>query len=378
MDLYEKLGVDTIINASDTYTRIGGSRMNPRTLDAMRQAAGKFVVLDELSSAICKRIAQRTGNEAAFISSGAGACVVLLSCACMTQGDPERERELPDASRCPKNEIVVFASQRDCPILPYWHLTELSGAHLIAVADSVEAMEEALTEKTAAVFFFAGTVYEWSTPPLPQVIEAAHRHGVPVIVDAAAQLPPKSLLWHYTLELGADAAVFSGGKFMCGPQTTGLAVGKQELLGRCKALASPNVRIGRPYKVGKEEYAGLYRACMDFLDQDEEERAQELERTLQRIRQSLLPSPRYHSWIELQGRLGQAIPMLYLQFDDGTTGQQTYDYLYAAPDRIDVGKFSAGDPTGHPCRVFVNAINLHEEDVEVLIRKLNSWIRESH
>lgn len=374
MDLYEELGLEIVINASDTYTRIGGSRMRKRTLDAMQQAAEHFVDLDELSTKICAQIALKTQNEAAFISSGAGACVVLLACACMTQGNPELEKKLPDTSQCPKNEIVVFSSQKECAILPYWHLIELSGAHLVVVEDCIEALEAAIGDKTAGVFFFAGTVYEWSTPPIQQVIDVTHSHGVPVIVDAAAQLPPKELLWRYTVEMGADAAVFSGGKFMCGPQTTGLAVGRAKLLGRCKALASPNVRIGRPYKVGKEEYAGLYRACMDFLEMDETKCFDELYHILLSIQQALIPSPRYHSWIEKQGRLGQAIPVLYLQFDDGTTGQQTYDYLYASPCRIDIGKFSDSDPTGDPCRIFVNAINLHNEEIPILIQKLNFWI----
>lgn len=73
MNIYDELNVDRIINASDTYTRIGGSRMSRRTLETMQEAAESFVDIGELSDAICKRIAERTGNETAFISSGAGA-----------------------------------------------------------------------------------------------------------------------------------------------------------------------------------------------------------------------------------------------------------------------------------------------------------------
>lgn len=374
MNIYDELNLEKIINASDTYTRLGGSRMSRRTLDAMQEAAESFVDIGELSDAILSRIAKRTGNETAFISSGAGACVVLTACACMTMGNEELAYQLPDASACPRNEIIVFASQKDCAILPYWHLIELSGATLVPTADTIEALRQAITPRTAAVYFFTGTVYEWTTPDLPQVIEAAHACGIPVIVDAAAQLPPKSLMSYYTVDLKADAAIFSGGKFINGPQTTGLVLGRRSILDHCKAIASPNVRIGRPYKVGKEEYAGLYRACMDFLDSDEEAGYAKLMGILESIRASLADVPGYYSYLEESGRLGQQIPMLYLQFTDGTTGKDCYDFLYSAPDRIDIGTFHPGDPTGDPCRVFINAINLREPDLPVLIAKMNLFL----
>ena len=374
MNIYDELNVDRIINASDTYTRIGGSRMSRRTLETMQEAAESFVDIGELSDAICKRIAERTGNETAFISSGAGACVVLTASACMTRGNEELMYQLPDASACPKNEIIVFASQKNCPILPYWHLTELSGASLIPVADSMKSLQEAISPKTAAVFLFTGTVYEWTTPDLRDVIKTAHEAGVPVIVDAAAQLPPKSLMSWYTVDLKADAVIFSGGKFINGPQTTGIVLGRHEILDHCRAMASPNVRIGRPYKVGKEEYAAFYRACMDFLDLNEEAKYQELKAVLEHIKASLSEVPGYHSYIEETGRLGQQIPMLYLQFTDVTTGKECYDFLYSAPERIDIGTFNPKDPTGDPCRIFINAINLREPDLPILLQKLNRFL----
>ena len=374
MNIYDELHLETIINASDTYTWLGGSRMSSRTLEAMQQAAESFVDIGELSDTICRTIATRTGNEAAFISSGSAACVVLTASACMTRGDEKLAYQLPDASLCPHNEIIVFNSQKNCPILPYWHLTELSGAKLIPVEDSVSSLSSAITEKTAAIFFFTGTVYEWTTPELADVISTARQYHVPVIVDAAAQLPSKSLMSYYTVDLGADAVIFSGGKFINGPQTTGIVLGKNEILKHCKALASPNVRIGRPYKVGKEEYAAFYRACMDFLDSDEKQVYQNLLSILTQIQDALAPSPRYHSYIEPKGRLGQDIPMLYLQFTDGTTGKECYDFMFASPDKIDIGKFNPLDPTGDPCRIFINAINLRDHELPVLIKKLNQLI----
>lgn len=375
MNVYDELHVETIINASDTYTWLGGSRMSSRTLEAMQQAAESFVDIRELSDTICRRIAERTNNETAFISSGSAACVVLIACACMTRGDQDLAYQLPDASQCPRNEIIVFASQKNCPILPYWHLTELSGAKLVPVEDNLTSLADAISEKTAAIFFFTGTVYEWTTPELTDVIAVAKERNVPIIVDAAAQLPSKSLMSYYTVDLGADAVIFSGGKFINGPQTTGIVLGRNEILKHCKELASPNVRIGRPYKVGKEEYAAFYRACMDFLDSDEEQTYQNLLSILTRIQDSLVPSPRYHSYIEQQGRLGQKIPMLYLQFTDGTTGKDCSDFMFASPNKIDIGTFNPLDPTGDPCRIFINAINLREHELPILIQKLNQLIQ---
>lgn len=376
MNIYEELKLDTIINASDTYTRLGGSRMSHRTLEAMREAGESFVDITEMSNAICRAIASRTDNETAFISSGAGACVVLAASSCITEGKKELADMLPDAGSCKRNEIIIFSSQKECVILPYWRLISLSGATLIPVADDLGTLKAAITPRTAAIFFFAGTVYEWTTPTLSQIIPIAHEKQIPVIVDAAAQLPSKKLMSYYTVSLGADAVIFSGGKFINGPQTTGIILGSHKVIDPCSYLASPNVHIGRPYKVGKEEYAGLYRACMDFLDSDEAACFRRLKTVLEKIRASLIPTSGYQSHIEDCGRLGQQIPMLYLDFTDGRTGQECYDFMYASPDRVDVGTFVDGDPTGDCHRIFINAINLREPDIPVLIRKLNLWLQE--
>ena len=79
---------------------------------------------------------------------------------------------------------------------------------------------------------------------------------------AACSVPPRKNLWHYTRDLGADAFITSGGKAIHGPQSTGLVLGKSWMIEACKFHASPNLRIGRGMKVGKEEFAGIYTAEM--------------------------------------------------------------------------------------------------------------------
>ena len=98
-------------------------------------------------------------------------------------------------------------------------------------------------------------------------IAIAHRHGVPLVVDAAAQLPPVENLWRFT-GMGADLALFSGGKGLCGPQSSGLVLGRQDLIDAIAFNANPRMAIGRPMKVGKEEIAGLLAAVKRYLALD--------------------------------------------------------------------------------------------------------------
>jgi L-seryl-tRNA(Ser) seleniumtransferase len=91
---------------------------------------------------------------------------------------------------------------------------------------------------------------------------------VPLIVDAAAQLPPVENLWRFT-QMGVDLALFSGGKGLCGPQSSGLIVGRRDLIEACAFNACPRGFIGRPMKVGKEEIVGLMAAVRWYLDLDQ-------------------------------------------------------------------------------------------------------------
>src|SRR5207302_2135557 len=130
-------------------------------------------------------------------------------------------------------------------------------------------LEAAITPRTACVLYFAGAHYATGALPLADVVAVAHEHNVPVLVDAAAQIPPIANLWHFTRELGADIAIFSGGKGLRGPQSSGLVLGRREIVEACRANGSPNHSVGRPMKVGKEELLGLLAAVEWSLAQDE-------------------------------------------------------------------------------------------------------------
>jgi uncharacterized pyridoxal phosphate-dependent enzyme len=265
---YEALGIRRVINASATLTRLGGSRMPAPVVEAMAAGAGAFVDLVELHRRVGARIAELTGNEACYISSGAAAGVALATAACIAGDEPAAVAGFPQlAGR--RNEVVVQRCQRN----GYDYAIRQTGAHLVEIglagAPQRAELEAAITPQTAAVAYFAGAYFERDALPLPEVIEVARARGVPVIVDAAAQIPSVANLWRLTRELGADIAIFSGGKGLRGPQSSGLVLGRADLIAACHANGSPNSAIGRPMKVGKEELLGILAAVEWSLAQDE-------------------------------------------------------------------------------------------------------------
>jgi len=249
---YEELGIRPVINAAATLTALGGSRLAPPVAAAMAEAGRNLIDLPALQTAVGRRLADLTGNEAGHVSSGAWAGIVQCVAACLVGADPERARALPSLDGLDRTEVVVFPSQRK----GYEEAIRVTGARIT----------DRVGPRTACVLWFAGARFSEGAPSLEEVVRDA---GVPVIVDAAAQIPPISSLWHYTKELGADAVIFSGGKGLRGPQSTGMVLGRQEIIAGCRANSSPNYGVGRGMKVGKEELMGLLAAVEWSLARDE-------------------------------------------------------------------------------------------------------------
>ena len=292
MNIYERRGVRTLINAKGTATRLSGGIMRPEVTAAMAEAARHCVDMAELQAHASQVIAAVTGADAGYVASGAAACLTLATAACVTGLEPGRMARLPDTTGM-KNEVVVVRSQRNF----YDHAVRAAGVRLVEVGlpdryagagvRDAEAWEiaDAITDRTAAVFYVADAA---ARPPLAEVVKVAHAAGVPVIVDAAAQLPPQSNLRRF-IELGVDLVAFSGGKALNGPQGTGILAGRRDLVmaaalqhldldiiwrqwsppptlidkGRLKG--APPHGIGRPCKVGKEQVIGLLTALELFV-----------------------------------------------------------------------------------------------------------------
>ena len=268
MDIFEELGIQRYINAQDTFTKYGASCMSEASLRAMYEISRSWVDLDEVQRKAGDAVAKLTHNEAAYLTNGAAGGLMVCAASALALDSEEAFEALPDTgARC---EIVVQRAQHNS----YDSCLRTAGAKLVWTGSETKAPGEeefasAITERTAAVAYF---IYHGraASLPLETVVRIAHAKGVPVIVDAAAQNPPAENLWKYTVEVGADMAIFSGGKTLRGPQDSGLVVGKREWIERCRRWGPPRDGVCRGCKTSREAMAGLYVAVRDYLAQDEE------------------------------------------------------------------------------------------------------------
>jgi L-seryl-tRNA(Ser) seleniumtransferase len=285
-----------VINAAGTVTRLSGVRMHPAVLDAMRDAAGACVDMMALQAGACRVIARATGAEAGIVTSGASAALLLGTAACLAGLDAARMNRLPEVADG-RNEIIVVRSQRNM----YDRALTVAGGRIVEVgiADRYSGpgvrdaapweIEAAITPRTAAVCYLA---QPQSRPALAEVAAVAHAHSLPVLVDAAAQLPPADNLRRFLAE-GADLVAFSGGKAIGGPQSSGILAGRGDLVSsalmqmldldlfpdtwtppdefaRLRQLRGlPLHGVGRSCKVGKEEIVGLLVALERFVATDD-------------------------------------------------------------------------------------------------------------
>ncbi len=264
--IYERFGVTPIINARGTHTALGGSLIAPEVLDAMREAASSFIVLDELQDKASELIRRATGAEAGFITGGAAAALLVGTAACIAGENRGFIDRLPDTSGM-RNEVIIFRAHRN----GYDHSIRASGARIVEVGYGHSSLtfhfEAAFTERTAMVAYLKSPWASRGALSLHETCEIAHRNNVPVLVDAAAMLPPAGNLTRF-IEEGADLVAFSGGKAINGPQSSGILAGRADLIRAARMNSSPNHSIGRTGKAAKEDIVGLMVALDRYLQRD--------------------------------------------------------------------------------------------------------------
>jgi len=292
MNVYRKLGLEPIINACGSVTRLGGAPMPQPVLDAFRQAADEWVSLEELQAAASRKIAKATGTDAGLVTAGSAAGLTLGTAAILAGHDLGRIESLPHCDGF-ADEFIIAREQRS----GYDHAVRAAGARLVEVGfneivagagvrrTEVWEYEAAITQNTAG---FVYVLAPDSQPALEELVALAHKHKLPILVDAAGEVPPRSNLTAIAAT-GADLISFSGGKGIRGPQSTGILCGRRDLVSsaalqmldmddhfelwdppddiidRSQLNGIPRHGIGRALKVSKEEIAALLTALDLFI-----------------------------------------------------------------------------------------------------------------
>jgi uncharacterized pyridoxal phosphate-dependent enzyme len=286
-NVYEELGVTTVINCQGTMTMLGGSLPRPELAAVMTQAGRHFVSIPELEVAAGKRIAQLLKlpeDYSALVTSGAAAAIQSGLAGILTGDNEALIRQLPDLTGM-KSEVIIQKSHRN----PFDHQLRSTGIKLVEI-ETREHLRRAIGDRTAMMHFtnFANAagqikVDEW--------VKLAKQHGVPCMNDAAADTPPVSHLWDYA-NMGYDLITFSGGKAIRGPQCAGLLIGRKQLVGYALLNNSPHEdTLGRSQKVGKEEIVGMVKALELYLNDDHEALAKEWQNRLENIARLLAKAP---------------------------------------------------------------------------------------
>src|SRR5215475_2090392 len=197
-DPYAALGVRRRINAAGALTRLGGAVMAPEVVEAMAAASRASVDIGELQDAASARIAAATGAEAGMVTTGAAAALTLAAAAAIARWDVAKMAALPHVGTFP-HDILIARTHRT----GYAHALAASGARLVDIGHNdrgtgagvrgLEAweIESALSPSVVAVAFSANPA---SMADFSTVAATCRAAGVPLIVDAAAQLPPKENL----------------------------------------------------------------------------------------------------------------------------------------------------------------------------------------
>jgi seryl-tRNA(Sec) selenium transferase len=264
-DVYAELGVKPLINIVGTVTVIGGSVMKPEVMELMRQGNQHFVLINELEVAagryiekLCKTPPGYTG----LVTGGVAAGIVVAYAGMLTEDLEPRLKTCPDLTGFPKTEVIIQKGHRN----NFDHQVRQTGVSLVEV-ETKDQMINAINPKTLAMHFI-NIQSDRGQVSGPEMIEIARKANIYTFNDASADVPPKERLWEYPAQ-GWDFVAFSGGKDICGPQASGILIGKEKLIRWAQMNMSPQEdRIGRSSKVGKETIFALLKALELFVNQD--------------------------------------------------------------------------------------------------------------
>jgi L-seryl-tRNA(Ser) seleniumtransferase len=259
-DVYAGLGVRPLINGRGTLTIIGGSTELPEVRAAKSAANQQHAHLDELSAAVGKRLAELTGAEWGMVSAGCAAAMSHATAACVAGGNPDLHVRIPNLEGFAKDEVIIPSHSRNV----YDAAIRAVGVKIIEV-ETPEALQLAIGPRTAMIYIFAGPRNDSGPMSTAAIAAIAKPHNVPVLVDAAAEI---LTIPNVHLQRGATLVAYSGGKYIRGPQSAGLLLGRKDLVQAAWVHSAPHHGYARAMKVGREEMIGMVVAVERWVKRD--------------------------------------------------------------------------------------------------------------
>jgi uncharacterized pyridoxal phosphate-dependent enzyme len=332
-NIYESIGVDTIINCRGTFTIIGGSIERPEVHTAMQAAAGNFVQYDELAMGVGQKLSELTGAEWGIVTAGCAAALKHATAACVAGGNPEKLLRIPDLTGIDKSEVIMPGYSRNT----YDHAVRNIGVKIITV-NSPEELKEAINPRTAMIYINSSQGSSTGQPlSLEAIAEMAKPRNIPILIDAAAE---NLSIPNIHLKRGATMVAYSGGKAICGPQCAGLLLGSKNLLMSAWQASSPHHGPGRDNKVGKEEMLGMLAAVETWITRDHQGEWNTWLSRLDHIAKGVSAIDGVTTRVEEPSGLSNVAPVLHISWDPEKlhiTGEELAEDLGRNKPRVAIG-----------------------------------------
>lgn len=340
---YKSLGVRPLINCRGTFTIIGGSIELPEVRAAKSAANQEYVHLDELADAAGRRLGELTGAEWGMVSAGCAAAMSHATAACVAGGNPDLHVRIPNLEGFAKDEVIIPGHSRNV----YDAAIRAVGVKIIEV-DTPEALQLAIGPRTAMIYIFAGPRNDSGPMSTEAICTIATPHHVPVLVDAAAEI---LTIPNVHLQRGATLVAYSGGKYIRGPQSAGLLLGRKDLVRAAWVHSAPHHGYARSMKVGREEIVGMVVAVESWVARDHATQWKDWIARCDHIaeRVSAIPGVTAAVQREPDATLSNRSPRVTIRWDSrklGVTGPEVAAILYDGEPRIALNGGQSRDGSG--------------------------------
>ena len=365
-DLFQSIGVRPIINCKGTFTIVSGSQSLPEVKQAMLEASKHYVHLDELMEGVGKRLAELTGADWGIVTNGCAAALTHATAACIAGADPEKLQRVPNLTGL-KDEVIAPRHSRNV----YDHAIRMLGVRMVDV-NTEEELRKAFNPRTAMVMVLAAPAADREPLSTQTVCRVAKEFGVPVIVDAAAEvltIPNKHL------QAGATMVAYSGGKCLRGPQAAGLLLGRKDLVQAAWLHSAPHHAFGRSLKVGKEEIMGMLAAVEAWVKRDYDAEMKTWEQWLNSISGKVTSVAGVTTEIRQPQGLSNKSPQLQIRWDAaklGITGKEVEKILYESEPRIILARATGDRKSDTPSSVWIMPYMMQPEDHKVVAERLQA------